>query len=456
MERFGTFFIHDLDIQRGHHPELVQEDDNRLLNQLKVKRRTRPLVPRIAAWGQDPEDVESITWSQLNDILDNHVDEFIHLYNPGNLNILDENAIELFIKFTTDYWTGLSEQFMDFQQLPPITSLHEALQRWSVEFMRDNCLQSIEFKPCNNGMEGPISGQRVMSFTERRTWFFPLPVVKIKPNSAWEIFRSDGGYLHLYKQLLDSCSSMGISSMHEALDVIFGFLLCLPLTGGRQSLWCCSKQGKSRLKIIVNPRYYKIKRLKRERTGPHGPRAGASTALVRNRAFLATGKKMRKSNTGFYPNKVARRRREQLDREKRLHDAQKAKGKKMAKEKGKGKKGAKGKKAPVKKKAVKRPVPPRTSSSGSVSSQSSLSSEGPGRKVAAGSKVKKRVVSSSSGSSSSGDVSPAGLQQGRSPASSVQLDMSDLDIDIDEDEPMDIASEEEDEEDNMDVDPDED
>ena len=336
-ERYGLFFLHELDLETGDLPEIVDADDGRLLRILKVKRRRNQAVRRLREVELNQDGIESITWPELVNYVADHPTEFLHLFTWEDELVVNECAIDLFERFTREYWMSLSAEYVDQGALPPITCIKDAIEWWSVESLCAKTKHEVEFMPCNAGLTGAITGRKHPSFQERRSVFFPGPEVQHTRSSSWNAFKEHGGYLEEYYKVLRNKSEEAVEETHAALDVIFSKLQCLPFIANKAVLWS-RRLDNLKLKVVVNPLYYRITTIKSTPRGKRAPRVTASNALLQQRIFKKSG--AGDLSTVHLSRKRARRIREHEEEitEREARKEAKRKARKLAKKTGGGQK----------------------------------------------------------------------------------------------------------------------
>jgi hypothetical protein len=287
-EQYGLFFFHELDLNTGDLPGIIDADDDRLLRILKVKRRVHHSVRRIGDIELNQDGAESITWPELINYVADHDTEFLYLFTWEDELIVDDRAIDLFERFTREYWMSLSIEYVDPKALPAILCVKDAIEWWSVESFRTKTKHEVEFMACNAGLTGAIVGRKHPSFQDRRKVFFPGPEVQHPRSSLWNEFKEHGGYLEEYHNLLRNEPEEVIEATHEALDVIFSKLQCLPSITNKAVPWS-RRLDNLKLKVVVNPLYYKIKTIKSTPRGKRAPRVTVSSALLKRRIFKTSG-----------------------------------------------------------------------------------------------------------------------------------------------------------------------
>jgi len=202
--------------------------------------------------------------------------------------VVDERAIDLFERFTQQYWMSLGTEYVDQGTLPSIMCIQDAIEWWSIESFCTKTKHEVEFMPCNAGLIGAIVGRRHPSFQDRRKVFFPSPDVQHQRTSLWNAFKEHGGYLEQYYTILRDEPEVVVEETHAALDIIFSKLQCLPFTLNKATLWS-RRLDNLKLKVVVNPLYYKITTIKSTPRGKRAPRVTASSALLQQRIFKKSG-----------------------------------------------------------------------------------------------------------------------------------------------------------------------
>ena len=142
-----------------------------------------------------------------------------------------------------------------------------------------------------------------------------------------------------YHKFLRNEPEVVIEKTHKALDVIFSKLQCLPFGTNKAILWA-RRLDNLKLKVVVNPLYYKITKIRSTPRGKQVPRVTASGALLQQRIFKKTG--AGELNTLHLEKKRARREREYEEEMAEREGRQKArrKARRVAKQIGEGQKGS--------------------------------------------------------------------------------------------------------------------
>lgn len=286
VDRFGMFFLHNLDLNKEKClPEVLEKDDLDVLRTLGVKLRKKK-KQRLSTPDID-EDNHPLgrhpSWGHVEQSLK---DNPLRLMRPwrwsDDLEVINKEAVDIFILFTTHIWLCLHRKWHNEGPVRP-TCLKEALQCWSVRNVHSR-LQSVTFVGCNAGLIGSIVGRRVKSFEKRRSLYFPDTTDGLA--GTWEVFGRGTGYIKQYTDICDGKSADDIVQINEGLSKLLSLCECLPdshrgenARGGRlrQTLWNIEKEC---VVMLTNPLYYKLltigrgkKRMGNRRAPTHtGPR----------------------------------------------------------------------------------------------------------------------------------------------------------------------------------------
>ena len=302
MERFGMFFIDDLDPEDMEHinvnlgqkdgSEIVREHKRALATMLSTKktkdRGIQPIASRISTeypWG------ETISWSMLQRLCKQHPVDFLCQFNfekvdigQGSQEIL-EITEDLFIDFTKDTWLCFHESFLPAGIRPKPADLKEAMEVWACQNIIALLGGRSTFLPSTYQIEGaPKRKNSDASFQELRSLFFPSPTKHFKPNTIWLGYMEPSGYIRRYWDVLEEKKDVPdiIDAIHKRLDEIFGQLQCLPQRADDSSIWHATD---GLVCFLTNPFYYRVKSVSsmgRQITiGPQRPQV--STAELQKR-----------------------------------------------------------------------------------------------------------------------------------------------------------------------------
>jgi hypothetical protein len=290
MNRFGMFFLHDLEIRTGTLKELHPEDTPavlhayaRSLKSLKKKtltnaqphKRVTVSDEREFPWGPNP------SWTRIQQLLDTEPESFLlqHLNNSWK-NPTHVQCELLFIQFTTELWLSLADSFVSAGMLPKPKTLEDAMGTWTVTNIQAVLGETrCRFLASANGLEGKVPSKlrRQPSFLARRSIFFPDPTIQFPEKSIWKPYTENQGYISTYFNYLKEWSTEEVTQLQNDLDNIFSHLQCLPpSTLSGNSIWTASH---GRIVFIANPRHYRVKGIGGNtqptgyNTGPKRPQA---------------------------------------------------------------------------------------------------------------------------------------------------------------------------------------
>ena len=234
--RFGCFFLHDLDLTNGHLPEVEQTDSEGLLKSMGItsarQRRERTPVPDLL-----PSD-GSVTWKELRQLLNMGSERAkVREWTWDPLWSTYSIAAALFCRFTHDYWIIFTEIVFRPLEGPPAT-LEEAMQLWTLGSAKQRITRdfNIYLRPSVDGLENNVPPKsQTQTFKSKRKYFFPEPNTKPVSRSHWENFYDPRtGYVAAYHRAIE-VSRDGGEAMRNALDGIFENLQLLPFNPGRPS-----------------------------------------------------------------------------------------------------------------------------------------------------------------------------------------------------------------------------
>jgi hypothetical protein len=267
IERFGMFFLHDLDIDTGTIEVLESEDDREVAKVMKLEQRAKRLkrnAPRIQ--NSEPDSFfpygDSPAWSIIVNALRDSPETMMRswIWNPAWDR--HRQASHLFCQMTIDLWLVVVDKAL-VGQVPHPANLKEAMQVWTVTSLQETFLH-CRFIASNHGLRGPRTGQKQPSFRSLVDVFFPLPTSKLNVNSVWLPFVKKG-YLKDFHRLAQSLPAEQLADLLNMLKTIFHNLQCLPFAHackehGRQTgqVW---KSGAGFVEMLANPQFYRIRRI---------------------------------------------------------------------------------------------------------------------------------------------------------------------------------------------------
>lgn len=277
VERFGMFFLHDLDLTLNNClPEILKMDDVGVYRSLKIStHRTKRVQLRHIQ--NDPQmDIDADeypigptpTWRQLDSALDKQPwnilkqwqwsDELDELMKSESDPIAA--AIRLFVTFTSQIWAVLHPAWKTNQELVRPKSLKEALGFWSLDQLHKR-LTGYTVQPCNAGLRGDILGHRMLPFTER--WkLYMEPDASHAQGARWEMLKRPYGLIGQYQNALKGFSPLDRDEFTTTLETLFSSSQCLPHTT-QKGIWSIEDE---KVVLLANPTYYKINAIKSGRT----------------------------------------------------------------------------------------------------------------------------------------------------------------------------------------------
>ena len=193
-ERFGCFFLHDLDLANGALIQIPEEDTPALLRSMGIVPGPKPKAKLPGPTLLPSED--GITWKQL--------EIFVNLRNPKAMvrdfvwdPIWSTYAVArpLFCQFTFEYWNAFKEPAFQPLTTAPAT-LEQAMELWSLKSVEGRVNyrnSSIHLKPSADGLEHNIPPKsRAQLFSLKRRAFFPEPDEVPLTSSWWTVWYGYG------------------------------------------------------------------------------------------------------------------------------------------------------------------------------------------------------------------------------------------------------------------------
>ena len=276
-ERFGMFFLLDLDLQKTSPLSTVQQhDDAEVLKLMEAKLKKNKGLP---AWrSASPNDLEQLpigsmpAWTLLVKTIRDQPWLIMRAWTwTSDLSYLESMVGKLFVQFTCQIWMQLDDAWLiDSEKRPEPMSLQDAIQSWSL----DDVFKSIcacSFKACNADIPGSAgAGRRQPSFAERMDIFFPEPTSNSKParRSPWSVFWSKPGYIWEYhKWIEDHPAASAEFEFKERLGRIFSLLQTLPdaVKASSKTPGKTWRLQEDKVVLITNPKYYKIDGISQEK-----------------------------------------------------------------------------------------------------------------------------------------------------------------------------------------------
>ncbi len=276
VNRFGMFFLHDLDMSKELClPEVAEVDDLDLLTALgfnpgqarQAVRQDQLRRLRDGDGDQNSEEIyplgENLTWNELKAALSDMPGIILRKWSwPGDLDKFhrpEGMAANLFKVFTAQIWAALHAAYKlcdpSVRQRPD--SLEEAMACWSLDSLHDH-LKAYVVIPCNCPVRGKGPGPRVPSFEERTSLYFVEAGRDLKNHKHWAPFAQNPGYISKYRLEKRKLDDEDKARLDLALGKMLSYCQCLPNTklDNAGGIWDV-KQGK--VVLLSNPHYWKLR-----------------------------------------------------------------------------------------------------------------------------------------------------------------------------------------------------
>jgi hypothetical protein len=270
MDKFGTFFLHDLDLEEASLPSINEDDTDecllamgrcKSLKQIKEKMAVDAMV--IA--NEEPTAQFPIgsapTWEKITSTMVRNPKLLMSQWAWDEKWAMRSTAGRLFVQFTTNYFLTLSEGVLRHSKPPKPKDLKEAMELWSVRSLMA-LLIDVSFKPSNNGLLGNVTGRRNPSFKDMVHIFFPDSEFDIREKSVWHPFLTKG-YIREFHTTIYSMTEKDSASLLRALGRILGRVQCLPNAVACTQRACGRlwEQFEGGVRMLTNPVFYKIERV---------------------------------------------------------------------------------------------------------------------------------------------------------------------------------------------------
>ena len=266
VDRFGMFFLHDLNLRRKSILKGVLEVDElavrRILGAPLTKRRAKPEMPKMSAetgfpLGQAPpwEEVKQIIAAEPWKMIKKWTwPEDLEETVSGDPEQMARQAGRLFMLFTIQTWSSLQPAWLNGRDPIIATTARDALSLWTLQGMYRR-IKECSFLACNAGLDGAIPGKREERFENRLELYFPEPENQRQVIGSYRAMKTKPGYLGEYWEMVEhSLLEEEREELKEWLRKLLGCCQCLPASTKSQ-IW--SSQGDG-LKVVTNPTYYRL------------------------------------------------------------------------------------------------------------------------------------------------------------------------------------------------------
>jgi hypothetical protein len=314
MERFGMFFIDDLDpddmeridvnlgvqdgaeIKRVHSAALATRNPPKK-SQGRGMQLTEPYKTADYPWG------ETITWRTLQRLCKDHPVDFLRRFDfyeevSVGSEPLDLIIETLFIAFTRETWLGLHESFVPAGVRPQPDSLKDSMEVWTCQNILARLGGKCTFLPSTYGLEGaPKSKTSDLSSSALRLLFFPDPDQNFKANAIWVGYTEQNGYIRRYWDILEMYrDDPGV--VNDRIENVIAHVQCLPQSKADSNLWHAI--GGS-VCFLINPHYYRIRAVstasRAVKLGPQRPQVSKAELRTRLNPHNSTSKKRKRNSS---------------------------------------------------------------------------------------------------------------------------------------------------------------
>ncbi|KAH7917549.1 hypothetical protein BV22DRAFT_994939, partial [Leucogyrophana mollusca] len=233
IQRFGMFFLHDLDPVTGELAVIAQEDSAdvrfRVAPRGGKNKRSRNTTQRPVQWNAEPTAEyplgERPTWKDLTHCLKTDPTRIVLPWKWNSLRVWDEYTSDLFVAFTKDMWLTLDPSRLRNHINTP-TTLEGAMEMWSVSYAVQNLL-SVHFIPNSHGLDIQANHSYDCDFANFLEVFFPEPDA-VSSAAVWRSFTQANGYLHMYWDHKTTLSAERFRILKENLQKLLSYTQCLP------------------------------------------------------------------------------------------------------------------------------------------------------------------------------------------------------------------------------------
>ncbi|KAF8325136.1 hypothetical protein F5887DRAFT_901684 [Amanita rubescens] len=273
VNRFGMFFLHDLDMSKELClPEVAEVDDLDLLTALgfnpdRARQALRQDQLRRLEDDQNNEEIyplgENLTWNELKGALSDMPGIILRKWSwPGDLDNFchpEGLAADLFKVFTAQIWAALNSAYKlddpSVRRRPD--SLQEAMACWSLDSLHAR-LRAYVVIPCNCPVRGKGRGPRAPSFEERTSLYFVEAAQDLKKRNHWAPFAQNPGYIAKYRSEKSKLDDDDKVLLDLALGKMLSYCQCLPNSklDNAGGIWDV-KRGK--VVLLSNPHYWKLR-----------------------------------------------------------------------------------------------------------------------------------------------------------------------------------------------------
>jgi len=258
-ERFGCFFLHNLNLSTAELPEINEKDPPNLLCRMGIEAGQAKQEDAQALKPPTRPTADGVTWAQLKTLIiqgDKRAAILPFEFDP--LWVAYSVAQTIFCTFTNEFWALVPDA--KFEKLPRLVTLEAAMKMWTVQSVQSRINHGVryELSPSADGLSGAIPPKtRTQIFRDKRVSFFPEPGSSLNPKSGWCNFFAIGYVKDYHDELVKSID--GGKALRDALDNIFEQLQVLPrkpsLPSSHKTLWCWERGC---MNLLLNSRYIRL------------------------------------------------------------------------------------------------------------------------------------------------------------------------------------------------------
>jgi hypothetical protein len=303
--KFGCFFLHNLNLTNGYLLEVSSKDPSGMLKGMGINSTTKPKGKVKTV--EIPPSEDSLTWKELGILLNQQDDRAkVRDFEWDPLWAEYSAAENIFCQFTRDFWIAHThEAFTPIPKGSP-TTLERAMQFWtlkSVEERINKHERDIHLVPSPDKLHGNIPPKsKTQLFGLKRTAFFPDRTTNPIARSNWRSLFQVGYVKEYHRQIL--MSGDGGKVIKDSLDKIFENLQLLPHNPGQpgdvKPLW---RRTGNAVNLLVNSSYIRLAdRTLRFKVGTATAQRQGGKHLLRSKAEMEL--QLRQEHEREHPKKV--------------------------------------------------------------------------------------------------------------------------------------------------------
>jgi hypothetical protein len=265
VERFGMFFLHDIDLENGVFLHGCEAEDDREVGVVmkvdqKRRRRARAAPPLV---NSEPNATypfgDSPSWNTIVQAVQESPEKILRPWSWNDVWDRNQHASALFVQMTVDLWLSVVEKRLN-GPAPKPSNLEEAMRCWTLTGIQEAVIHP-SFQASNSNLHGARKGKRQPQFHDFTDIVFPPPDTEFNPKSVWLPFVNKG-YIKKYHTLCRRLSPSRLVSLMDVLRTIFSKLQCFPPiarcgSDGRKvgRIW---RMVDGYIQLVTNSKFYKV------------------------------------------------------------------------------------------------------------------------------------------------------------------------------------------------------